>query len=891
MGKKLVIVESPAKAKTISRFLGSDYVVEASFGHVRDLPESAKDVPAELKKTEMGRYGVDVNDGFKPYYVVPAEKAKHVAALRKAAKDVEAVLLATDEDREGESISWHVLELLKPKKSVKVERIVFHEITPEAIREAIANPRALDENLVRAQETRRIVDRLFGYTLSPVLWQKVAPNLSAGRVQSVAVRLLVERERERMAFHPAEYWDVKAQLRTGGSGFEAVLTRIGRKRLATGKSFDPKTGLLANADRWLRQPEAEALATESLNTSPWRVIKVERSPGKESPPPPFMTSTLQQEANRKLKYPARRTMQIAQQLYEGIDLSGERVGLITYMRTDSLTLAERALDEARHVIRELYGPEYLPKQPVRYKTKSKGAQEAHEAIRPTDLSRKPQDVKRFLSPEQFALYELIWKRTIACQMLPAQVERTAVEIEVATKEGSVFYASGKSIVFPGFLRAYVEGSDDPEADLGDKEKILPEIKEGDEFFPNGQASARVAPADKVVEDAKALGHTTKPPARYTEASLVKRLEEEGIGRPSTYATIIGTIQDRGYCFKQSNELVPTFSGFGVVELLENHFGEFVDLKFTARMEEELDDIAEGTQAWQPYLQDFFFGSAAKPGLSKEVTEEKKKAIPYPRIAIGIDPASGEAILVGVGRFGPFLQKGEGERVGIPPETVPAELTVEKALALLAGKSEGPKVVGSNPATGEPVVVKKGPYGTYLETPEPGKKTPKRVTVPPAVHEDELDQAMVEKLLVFPRSLGKDQATGEEVTVNVGRYGAYLKRGETNRTLDPWDRAFTIELAEALPVFDQPVGRAARGAGAAKAPIKEFAAEGDQPALRVLTGFYGPQVTDGKTNATIPKAQDPATLSIEQARELIRARVEKGPTVKRGRKFVRKKAKG
>jgi DNA topoisomerase-1 len=665
---KLVIVESPAKAKTISRFLGSDYDVQASFGHVRDLPERADDIPAELKKLKWAKLGVNVENNFEPLYIVPADKKRHVDLLKKACKGVDELLLATDEDREGESISWHILQLLKPSKTTKVRRIVFHEITPEAIREALKNPRALDENLVRAQETRRILDRLYGYTLSPLLWKKVAPKLSAGRVQSVAVRLTVERERQRMAFTEAEYWDLEALLGSGQGDFKARLVRVGEDRVATGKSFDPETGKLKEKALQLDEAAALGLCDKAKVAKPWTVTRVETSPGQESPPPPFMTSTLQQEANRKLRFGSRRTMQIAQGLYEGIDLGGERVGLITYMRTDSLNLAERAIEQAREVIRDLYGAEYVPAKPNRYKTKAKGAQEAHEAIRPTDLSRRPQDVAKYLEKDQLALYELIWKRTIACQMPPARVQRTNVDVEVQVGAKNLrFSASGKQIVFPGFLRAYVEGSDDPEAELEGKESILPPLKEGQALD---------------LKDLQPLAHRTKPPARYTEASLVKKLEEEGVGRPSTYASIIGTIQDRGYVFKRANELVPTFTAFAVTELLENHFAELVDIAFTAKMEEELDEIADGKLGWVAHLHKFFLGEESHPGLEKQV-EAEGPGIPFPLLEIGEDPASGTKIVVRVGRYGPYIQRGEGGKeniVSVPEDLAPAELTVAEAKA-------------------------------------------------------------------------------------------------------------------------------------------------------------------------------------------------------------------
>ncbi|MCP4664587.1 MAG: type I DNA topoisomerase, partial [bacterium] len=661
-GKNLVIVESPAKAKTISRFLGDEYRIEASYGHVRDLPQNAREIPAAVRGQEWARLGVNVDKDFEPIYVVPSDKKKHVKRLKAALKDASGLLLATDEDREGESISWHVLQLLKPHKSIDVQRIVFHEVTPEAIRSALTSPRPVDENLVRAQEARRVLDRLYGYSLSPLLWKRVAPGLSAGRVQSVAVRLLVERERDRIAFVSADYWDIRAELATDEGRFKAKLLRVGNQRIAGSKNFDGLTGKLIDGKRLhLEEEAARGLAAAALEARPWKVASLDRTPGSQRPAPPFITSTLQQECNRKLRLSSRRTMQMAQQLYEGIDLDGERVGLITYMRTDSVTLASRAIDQARDVIRETYGPEYLPKKPIHYKTKAKRAQEAHEAIRPTDLARRPRDVRPFLDDAQYQLYEIIWKRTIACQMVAARFERTVVEVVVeADRKELGFGAGGRQIVFPGFLRAYVEGSDDPEAQLGDQETLLPALAVGQHLDP------------LIVE---ADGHSTKPPYRFTEASLVKKLEEEGIGRPSTYASIISTIQDRGYVFKKGNELIPTFTAFCVTQLLEGQFADLVDTRFTARMEDDLDEVAAGRVAWDVLVSDFYCGGDDKSGLSKRVREGE---VTYPAVPLGTDPETGKSIAVKVGKYGPYVRRGDGgsENVAkIPEGLAPDELTL------------------------------------------------------------------------------------------------------------------------------------------------------------------------------------------------------------------------
>jgi DNA topoisomerase-1 len=875
---KLVIVESPAKAKTIAKILGEGYDVQASVGHVRDLPERADDVPDEFKKQKWAKLGVNVEQGFAPLYIVPADKKRHVDNLKRAARGVQEILLATDEDREGESISWHVLQVLRPSSKQRVRRIVFHELTPEAIQEAVRNPREVDEDLVRAQETRRILDRLVGYSISPVLWKKVAPKLSAGRVQSVAVRLVVVRERERRRFVAAEYWDLAAQFLAANGSFKARLIRLDDRRLVTGKSFSSADGQPTDQkELWLKREDATALADQARRTRPYTVARLEAKPGVENPPPPFQTSSLQQEASRKLGFNARRTMQVAQALYEGVDLDGERVGLITYMRTDSLTLAERALTQAREVIRDLYGPEYLPAQPVRYKTKARNAQEAHEAIRPTDLSRRPQDVARYLDRDGLALYELIWKRTLACQMKQAQVERTSVEV-AAKIEGraATFSASGKRIVFPGFLRAYVEGSDDPEADLEGRESILPAMKVGD-----------------VLElgDILADEHHTQPPARYTEASLIRKLEEEGIGRPSTYASIMGTIQERGYVFKRGQELVPTLTAIAVTELLENHFPELVDLAFTAKMEAELDEIAEGARGWVDYLTVFYLGSPQHVGLTRQI-EEQTERIPYPAIPVGIDPETELPIVAKVGRYGPFLQRGEGgpgNTAPIPDDLPPAELTQEKAIELLARKASGPEAIGIDPATGRRVFFRSGRFGSYLELEQmeeekaAGEK-PRRVSMPPGLKPEGLSEDDLALLLAFPRELGPHPETAEPITVQIGRYGVYVKAGAESRTVEDWRAAAQMTLEGALNLLSQPKARRGRGVAAAApaAALREFGKlEGAEGPVRLLAGRYGPYVTDGKTNATIPKGTVPEAVTPEMAIELIRAR--QGAPKKTGRR--------
>jgi DNA topoisomerase-1 len=879
--QKLVIVESPAKAATISRFLGKDYRVEASYGHVRDLPQNANEIPAAVRKEPWARLGVNLENHFDPVYVVPADKKKHVKRLKDALKDSDLLLLATDEDREGESISWHVLELLKPGKGVDVQRIVFHEVTPEAIQKALASPRQLDENLVRAQEARRVLDRLYGYSLSPLLWKRVAPGLSAGRVQSVAVRLLVEKERERIAFRSAEYWDLKASLHAEEGGFEARLLRLGDRRLADSKSFDPETGRLADRERLLLgEEQARRLAGESAAARPWTVSSIDRKPGTQHPAPPFITSTLQQEANRKLRFTSRRTMSIAQQLYEGIDLGGDRSGLITYMRTDSVTLAGRAVSQARDVIRDAYGADYLPPKPVHYKTKSKGAQEAHEAIRPTDLSRRPRDVRRWLDDDQYRLYELIWKRTIACQMVPARFERTSVEVTVDSSDGPLtFSASGRRIVFPGFLRAYVEGSDDPEAELGDKETLLPALEKGQSLEPR---------------NVEAEGHATQPPFRYTEASLVKKLEEAGIGRPSTYASIIGTIQDRGYVFKRGNELVPTFTAFCVTLLLEKQFRDLVDTDFTAHMEDDLDEVAAGHKRWDMLVEEFFLGDPEHPdhtGLQKRL---ERGEVTYPEMRLGEDPGTGEVLVVKVGRYGPYLRRGDGGSeniVSLPPEMPPADLTVELAVKMLEEKDTEKPPLAQDPVTGRPVHLRRGRFGPYLELEQSeeekkGKKKPRRVSIPRGLDSEEVTPEIARRLIQLPRDVGLHPDDGEPVTTGIGRYGPYVKHGDEFRSLDSWEHACDVELGEAVEILKKPKPSRRRGA----APKKVLAELGEHASaagkIQVLDGRYGPYVTDGKTNATLRKGMDPQSVTLEQAVEMLEAKRNAPKRPRRRRKASR-----
>ncbi len=870
----LVIVESPAKAKTLARILGNSYTVEASYGHVRDLPAGADAIPTKFKGEPWARLGVNVQKEFEPLYVIPNDKKKYIKRLKEALADADELLLATDEDREGESISWHVVEVLKPK--VPVRRIAFHEITKEAILAALENPRDIDSNLVRAQESRRILDRLFGYELSPVLWKKVQRGLSAGRVQSVAVRLCVERERERRSFRSGCYWDVEAQFAKQEQTFTARLVRVGEQRLATGKDFDPDSGELKKRSQalWVRDEQALQDLMDSWQ-SPWSVTSVEDKPQIRRPAPPFTTSSLQQEANRKLRFSARHTMSIAQRLYEGMDYNSDRIGLITYMRTDSVTLAGRALQEAQEVIREKYGEAYA-QGPRRYSTKTKGAQEAHEAIRPTKLSRTPDKLKKYLSHDELRLYELIWKRTVASQMAEARLRRTTVEITAPAADVAsqgVFTSTGTTIEFPGFLRAYVEGSDDPSADLADKEVILPNLEAGEECVP---------------EHLEPKKRETMPPARYSEASLVKKLEAEGIGRPSTYASIIETIQNRGYVVKQNNALIPTFTAFAVTELLEKHFTELVDTSFTARMEQQLDDIAAGTLDWKDHLHSFYFGEGDEDvGLEDQIKAEEPK-IEFPAIEIGTHPESGKPIVMRVGRYGPYLdlEDSEDERVraSVPDDVAPADLTVDEAVKMLEKAKQGAQLLGHDPESQQNVYLAHGRFGAYVqlgETPERGSKEPKpkRASLPKDVAEQDvtLDKALL--WLSLPRSLGVDPENDEEVIATSGRFGPFIKRGKDTRSLPAEDDVYSVELPRALELLAQPKGRRGRQR-AQRTVLKDFGPYEGGSNLELLEGRYGPYLTNGDLNASLPKGTDVSSLTAETASTLLR---ERGKPPKRRQK--------
>ncbi len=883
--RRLVIVESPAKARTIAGYLGSGYVVESSIGHVRDLPSRAEEIPAEKKKESWARLGVDVEHGFVPIYVVSAGKKEQVRKLKAALKDADELLLATDEDREGEAIAWHLVQVLKPK--VPIRRMVFHEITPQAIREAVQNPREIDERLVDAQETRRILDRLYGYEVSPVLWKKVMSGLSAGRVQSVATRLLVERERARIRFRSAEYWDLEAVFDTGRepaqagdpTSFSASLVALEGKRVATGRDFAEDGSLKSRDVVHLDAPAAQGLAGR-LDGAEFAVRSVEEKPYRRSPYPPFMTSTLQQEAGRKLRLPAAVTMRLAQRLYEN--------GYITYMRTDSTALSETALNAARAQARELYGDAYVPAQPRTYVRKVKNAQEAHEAIRPAgDAFRLPRDDAREVSADEGRLYELIWQRTVASQMNDAVGRSVSVRVAGTSSRGedAEFSATGKVITFPGFLRAYVEDSDDEGADRDDRERRLPHVEQGQQVD-----ATSLAPQ----------GHATNPPARFTEASLVKALEELGIGRPSTYASIISTILDRGYVFKKGTALVPSFTAFAVVGLLERHFGRLVDYGFTAEMEQDLDDIANGERQRAQWLTEFYFGSPdgteTPEGLRAMVNERLGEidAREVNSIPVGTDPDSGQEIVVRVGRYGPYVQRGDvdsgGDRASVPEDLPPDELTVERALRLLEKQSEE-RLLGTDPESGFPVVVRAGRYGPYVTTVplDDAKVEPRTASLlkTQSVETVTLDDAL--RLLTLPRTLGTDPTTGEPVTVHNGRYGPYVRRGGESRSLETEEQMFTVTFDEALGLLAQPKTRGRRTAAAAP-PLKELGADpaSGKPVV-VKEGRFGPYVTDGETNASLRKGDTVEGVSIERAAELLAERRAKGPVTKPKKRAARKTA--
>ncbi|QCB94663.1 type I DNA topoisomerase [Cellulomonas shaoxiangyii] len=891
-GRKLVIVESPAKARTIAGYLGEGYDVEASVGHIRDLPQPSE-LPAEMKKGPFGKFAVDVEHGFQPYYVVDADKKKKVAELKKLLKDSDELYLATDEDREGEAIAWHLLAELKPK--VPVKRMVFHEITREAIARALENTRELDERLVDAQETRRILDRLYGYEVSPVLWRKVRQGLSAGRVQSVATRLVVERERERMAFVPAEYWDVVGTFAVADAGeprFSARLTGVGGQRVASGRDFDDRGQLRTRDAVTLDEARAHALVA-GLADADFAVRSLDTKPYTRRPAAPFTTSTLQQEASRKLRMSSRQAMRTAQSLYEN--------GYITYMRTDSPTLSSQAIDAARRQAAELYGAEYVPDAPRVYTSKAKGAQEAHEAIRPAgDHFRTPAQVARQLSGDQFRLYELIWKRTVASQMADARGQTASVRLAAtATPAGAepvetVFSASGTVITFRGFLAAYEEGRDvdryDAEASQdgarAEKDARLPRMAEGDPLTGS---------------DLAADGHRTSPPPRFTEASLVKALEERGIGRPSTYAATIGVIQDRGYVTNRGQALVPTWLAFAVTRLLEENFDRLVDYGFTAGMEEDLDAIAAGQRDRVDWLNEFYFGDRSESpetgglrGILDNLGEIDAREVN----SIDI----GDGITLRVGRYGPYLEApgaGPGDdpvRASVPEELAPDELTPAKARELLETQPEGDKVLGTDPTTGTEIVARNGRYGPYVTEvlPEPeldpnlsAAARKKALAAQPkprtaslfssmSLQTVTLDDAL--RLMSLPRVVGVDPESGAEITAQNGRYGPYLKKGTDSRTLASEEQLFTVTLDEALAIYAQPK----RGRGqTATPPLREL---GDDPTsgkpIVVKDGRFGAYVTDGETNRTLPKDVTPESITPEQAVELLAEKRAAGPAKKR-----------
>jgi len=888
-GRKLVIVESPAKARTIAGYLGDGYDVEASVGHIRDLPQPSE-LPADMKKGPYGKFAVDVENGFAPYYVVDADKKKKVAELKKLLKESDELYLATDEDREGEAIAWHLLAELKPK--IPVKRMVFHEITREAIARALENTRELDERLVDAQETRRILDRLYGYEVSPVLWRKVRQGLSAGRVQSVATRLVVERERERMAFVAADYWDVTGTFAVADDAeptFAARLTGVGGARVASGRDFDDRGGLKSRDTVALDEARATALVA-GLEGAAFTVQSLETKPYTRRPAAPFTTSTLQQEASRKLRMSSRQAMRTAQSLYEN--------GYITYMRTDSPALSTQAVDAARRQVAELYGSEYVPDTPRIYTSKAKGAQEAHEAIRPAgDHFRTPAQVARELSGDQFKLYELIWKRTVASQMADARGQTASVRLAATATPAdgpveTVFSASGTVITFRGFLAAYEEGRDrgrydESEAGAAGKDDArLPQMAQGDPLSASGLT---------------ADGHRTSPPPRFTEASLVKALEERGIGRPSTYAATIGVIQDRGYVTNRGQALVPTWLAFAVTRLLEENFDRLVDYNFTAGMEEDLDAIAAGQKERVDWLEQFYFGDRSDSvqtgglrGLVDNLGEIDAREVN----SIDI----GDGITLRVGRYGPYLEApGDGpdadpRRASVPDDLAPDELTVEKARELLETMPDGDKVLGTDPATGHEIVARNGRYGPYVTEvlPEPeldpnlsAAARKKALAAAPKPRTGSLFSSMslatvtlddALRLLSLPRVVGVDPESGAEITAQNGRYGPYLKKGTDSRTLASEEQLFDITLDEALAIYAQPK----RGRGqTATPPLRELGTDptSGRPIV-VKDGRFGAYVTDGETNRTLPRDVTPESITPEQAVELLAEKRAAGPAKKR-----------
>ncbi len=838
MAKSLVIVESPAKARTIAGYLGGDYAVESSVGHVRDLPDRASDVPAAQRK-RFGALGVDVNSGFEPYYIVDPGKKKVVSALKKLLSESDELVLATDEDREGEAIAWHLVEVLKPK--VPVRRMVFHEITKDAITRALNETRSIDDRLVDAQETRRILDRLYGYEVSPVLWKKVTRGLSAGRVQSVATRLVVQRERERMAFRSAEYWDLLATFDPGA--FVARLAAVDGMRVAQGKDFEPTSGALRDGDVvQLDEDGARALAGR-LQGASYAVRSVDERPYRRKPAAPFRTATLQQEASRKLRFSAQTTMRVAQRLYES--------GYITYMRTDSTTLSESAIAAARSHVAELFGEDFVPEKPRLYGRAVANAQEAHEAIRPAgDRFRTPDELKGELGRDEFALYDLVWKRTLASQMEDARGQTVSLRIGASSSSGEKveFAASGTVITFRGFLAAYEPGKDEPTDD--DEERVLPPLRVGQEV-----ALAALEPD----------GHTTLPPARYTEPTLVRALEERGIGRPSTYAAILSTIVDRGYVFKKGTALVPTFVAFAVVNLLEQHFEQLVDFDFTARMEDDLDRIAAGEQARNEWLERFYFGDGTDPGLHHLVTEHLDE---IDARAVNSIEIPGSDAVVRVGRYGPYLEHGE-RRASLPTDLAPDELSPERVQELLSQPDNRP--LGNSPETGREIVVRSGRYGPYVTEvlAEGADEKPRTASLLSSMSPETvtLDEAL--RLLSLPRVVG--ELDGEEVTAQNGRYGPYIKKGGESRSLESEEQLFTVTLEQAKTLLAEPPKRRNRR-GAAKGPLKELGPDPSSGRPIVLRdGRFGPYVTDGETNASLRRGDTAEGVTLERAVELLTER--------------------
>ena len=849
----LVIVESPTKAKTIKQFLPKSYVVKASMGHIRDLPQSASDIPAKYKKSAWANLGVNPEQDFDPLYIIPKDKKKTVNDLLASVKEATEIILATDEDREGESISWHLEQVLKPK--VPVHRMVFHEITKEAITKSLEEFREINFNLVHAQETRRILDRLVGYTLSPLLWKKISTGLSAGRVQSVSIRFLVLCEWERLAFIKGSYWDLKANLQKEDQTFEAKLTHLKGQRIATGKDFDKNTGKIATNKKnvtLLKEKEARDLQSTLLNQK-WIVKEVEEKRSQRHPLPPFTTSSLQQEAIRKLKISAKDTMRTAQNLYEK--------GLITYMRTDSANLSTEAVKAARTCVTKMYGKQYLSPEPRVYKTKSKGAQEAHEAIRPS--GRKfilPKDTK--LDGRALALYDLIWKRTTASQMGSAKLKYLVAKIEVGT---ALFRSSGKLIEFPGFFRSYVEGSDDPDAALDDKEIFLPELTKGD--------STECKKLDS-------MSHETQPPARYTEASLVKTLENEGIGRPSTYASIISTIMDRGYAEKINDALVPTYTAFAVVRLLEKHFSDLVNPNFTANMELRLDEIASGDQEWLPYLKEFFLG---KNGLEQQVIHKTDEIPPGEYRSLNFENVNAT---IHLGKFGPYIEvekDGEPITASIPKDILPADIDEKRIEHILRQKLKWHNELGIHPEIKDSVFLLNGTYGPYVQLGEvkEGEKRPKRTSLPKGIKVEDVNLDIAIKLLSLPRKLGIHPENKAPIFAGVGRFGPYillddLVNGKDYRSLKAEDNVLDIEMERVLEILSIPK----KSRGAASKPLRDLGVHpDDKKPVVVYDGPYGPYVKHGKVNASIPTELGIDGITLNAAVDLLG---EKSSRLKRRR---------